>query len=225
MSGFFKYIDHCPNVAGSLPDDVTEGDSDYGLELEALFISDNSTEIITATIEIITVSSSDDEPEDLEAGIPALSAAEVSESSGDEGEGEADGGKDGLGEREAKERKSHQGDDGAVTVEVPGLEDDVEEEEEFTSMWRKLGLQLDRGQVNLVMENRRKIQGRVEVIWQELRLAIIETIRDQGRMIYSEEEHQLKQELALVTNMSLILEQRLELLQFLAMRVELGSEY
>ena len=117
------------------------------------------------------------------------------------------------------------GDDGAVTVEVPGLKDDVEEEEEFTSMWRKLGLQPDRGQVNLVMENRRKIQGRVEVIWQELQLAIIETIRDQGRMIYSEEEHQLKQELALVTNMSLILEQRLELLQFLAMRVELGSEY
>ena len=55
------------------------------------------------------------------------------------------------------------GDDGAVTVEVPGLEDDVEEEDEFTSMWRKLGLQPDRGQVNLVMENRRKIQGQVEV--------------------------------------------------------------
>ena len=98
-------------------------------------------------------------------------------------------------------------------------------EDEFTSMWRKLGLQPDRGQVNLVMENRKKIQGQVEVIWQELRLAIIETFWDQGRMIYSEEEHQLKQELALVTNMSLILEQRLELLQFLAMRVELGSEY
>jgi len=44
-------------------------------------------------------------------------------------------------------------------------------------------------------------------------------------MFYSEEEHQLKEELALVTNMSLILEQQLELLQFLAMRVELGSEY
>ena len=51
-------------------------------------------------------------------------------------------------------------------------------EDEFTSRWRKLGLQPDRGQVNLVMENRRKIQGRVEEIWQELRLAIIETFRD-----------------------------------------------
>ena len=132
---------------------------------------------------------------------------------------------DELDEGETEGRKSPEGDGGAVTVEVPGLEDDVEDEDEFTSMWRKLGLQPDRGQVNLVLENRRKIQGRVEVIWQELRLAIIETFRDQGRMFYSEEEHQLKEELALVTNMSLILEQRLELLQFLAMRVELGSEY
>jgi hypothetical protein len=136
-----------------------------------------------------------------------------------------DDGENELDEGETEGRKSPQGDNVAVTVEVPGLEDDVEEEDEFTSMWRKLGLQPDRGHVNLVLENRRKIQGRVEVIWQELRLAIIETFRDQGRMIYSEEEHQLKQELALVTNMSLILEQRLELLQFLAMRVELGSEY
>ena len=61
------------------------------------------------------------------------------------------------------------------------------------------------------------------MIWQEL--AIIETFRDQGRMIYSEEEHQLAQEKALVTNMSLILEQRLELLQFLAMEVKLRPEY
>ena len=124
---------------------------------------------------------------------------------------------DELDEGETEGRKSPQGDNVAVTVEVPGLEDDVEEEDEFTSMWRKLGLQPDRGQVNLVLENRRKIQGRVEVIWQELRLAIIETSWDQGRMINSEEEHQLKQEKALVTNMSLILKQRLELLQFLSL--------
>ena len=71
MSEFFKYIDHCPNVAGPLPDDVTEGDSDWELELEALFISDSSTAIITASVEIITVPSSDNEPEDLEVSIPA----------------------------------------------------------------------------------------------------------------------------------------------------------
>jgi len=80
----------------------------------------------------------------LEGDIPALTAAEVSERSGDEGE--------------AKERRSQQGDDGALNVEVPSLEDSGEEEDEFTSMWRKLGLQPDRGQVNLVKENRRKVQ-------------------------------------------------------------------
>jgi len=90
MSRFFKYIEHCPNVAGPLPDDVTEGDSDSELELETLFISDSSTEIVTASIEIVTVPPSDDETEELETGVPALTAAEVSESSGDEGEYGAD---------------------------------------------------------------------------------------------------------------------------------------
>ena len=225
MSKCFKYIDHCPNVAGPLPDDVTEGDSDCELELEALFISDSSTEVITASVEIITVPSSDDEPEDLEASIPALSAAEISESSGDEGEGEADDGRDELDEIEAEERKSQQRDDRAVNEEVPSLEDASEEEDEFTSMWRKLGLQPDRGQVNLVKENRWKLWGRIEVIWQELRLVIMEAFENHGGMLYSEEEHQLKQELALVTNMSLIMEQRLELLQLLAMEVEFRPEY
>jgi len=147
----------------------------------------------------------------LEASIPALSAAEISESSGDEGEGEADDGRDELDEIEAEERKSQQGDAG-------------EEEDEFTSMWRKLGLQPDRGQVNLVKENRRKVLGRIEVIWQELRLVIMEAFENHGGMVYSKEEHQLKQELALVTNMSLIMEQRLELLQLLAMEVEFRAE-
>ena len=208
-------------MAGLLPDDVTEGDSECEVELETLFISDSSTEIVTASIEIVTVPPSDDEPEELEADVPSLTAAEVSESSGDEEEYGADDERNKLDEIEAEERKSKQGDD----KEVLSLEDAGEEEDEFTKMWRKLGLQPDRGQVDLVMENRGKIRGRIEVIWQELRLAIIATFRDQCRMIYSEEEHQLKQELALVRNMSLILEQRLELLQFLAMRVELGSEY
>ena len=92
-------------------------------------------------------------------------------------------------------------------------------------MWRKLGLQPDRGQVNLVKENRRKVLGRIEVIWQELRLVMMEAFENHGGMVYSEEEHHLEQELALVTNMSLIMEQRLELLQLLAMEVEFRPEY
>jgi hypothetical protein len=221
MSRFFKYIEHCPNVAGPLPDDVTEGDSDSELELETLFISDSSTEIVTASIEIVTVPPSDDETEELETGVPALTAAEVSESSGDEGEYGADDERDELDGIGAEERKSQQGDD----EEVPNLEDVGEEEDEFTKMWRELGLQPDRGQVDLVKENRQKVRGRIDAIWQELRLVIIEAFENNGGMLYSEEEHHLKQELALVTNMSLILEQRLELLQLLAMEVEFSPEY
>ena len=40
MSRFFKYIDQCPNVTESL----MEGDSNNGLEFEALFIANNSNE-------------------------------------------------------------------------------------------------------------------------------------------------------------------------------------
>ena len=221
MSRFFKYIEHCPNVAGPLPDDVTEGDSDSELELETLFISDSSTEIVTASIEIVTVPPSDDETEELETGVPALTAAEVSESSGDEGEYGADDERDELDGIGAEERKSQQGDD----EEVPNLEDVGEEDDEFTKMWRELGLQPDRGQVDLVKENRQKVRGRIDAIWQELRLVIIEAFENNGGMLYSEEEHHLKQELAFVTNMSLILEQRLELLQLLAMEVEFSPEY
>ena len=85
MSRFFKYVDQCPNVTGSIPDNIMEGDSRDRLEFEALLISDKSKEITNAPIEIIIVSSSADEPEDAEAGVPALAVDEVSESSGDEG--------------------------------------------------------------------------------------------------------------------------------------------
>ncbi len=208
-------------MAGPLPDDVTGGDSDGELELETLFISDSSTEIVTASIEIVTVPPSDDETEELETGVPALTAAEVSESSGDEGEYGADDERDELDGIGAEERKSQQGDD----EEVPNLEDVGEEEDEFTKMWRELGLQPDKGQVDLVKENRQKVRGRIDAIWQELRLVIIEAFENNGGMLYSEEEQHLKQELAFVTNMSLILEQRLELLQLLAMEVEFSPEY
>ena len=60
MSRFFRYVDQCPSVTESLPDNVMEGDSNDGLEFEALFISNNSNEIINAPIEIITVSSSEE---------------------------------------------------------------------------------------------------------------------------------------------------------------------
>ena len=91
MSRFFKYVDQCPDIPDLLPDNIIEGDSDTDLEFEALLISDNSKEIINAPVEIITVSSSEDELEDADACTPGLAASKVSESSGDEGGEDLDG--------------------------------------------------------------------------------------------------------------------------------------
>ena len=232
MSRFFKYVDRCPDIPGSLPDHIMEGDSEAELEFEALLISDNSTEIINAPVEIITVSSSEDELEDVDECIPDLAASEVSESSGDEGEEDLDGAAEDLDEAvggqdtvEPEKSKVPLEDDKPIPQNIPVLEEAAEEEDEFTRMWSSLGLQPDKGQVNIVKENWKKIKGRIELIWQDLRQVIIDAFKEQGRMTYNEEEHQLKEELALVTNMSLIMEQRMELLQLFAMRVEFGSEY
>ena len=61
------------------------------------------------------------------------------------------------------------------------FEDAAADEDEFTMMWGKLGLQPNKGQVNLVKENWQKIKGRIKVIWQELRLVIIDTFRNHAR--------------------------------------------
>ena len=109
--------------------------------------------------------------------------------------------------------------------DAPDLEDESEEEDEFTQMWGKLGLQPDKGQPNIVQDNWRKIEGRIEVIWQNLRHVIIDAFKEQGRMTCTVRSNTLKEELALVTHMSLLMEQRLELLQSFDTKVELGTEY
>ena len=92
-------------------------------------------------------------------------------------------------------------------------------------MWSRLGLRPDIGQVNLVKENWQRIKGRIEIIWQDLCLVIIDAFRNHGKMVNCKEERLLKEELAIVTNMSLVMEQRMELLQLVAMRTEFGPEY
>ena len=101
-----------------------EGDSNDGLEFEALFISNNSNEIINAPIEIIIVSSSEDKPEDPEICVPALSAADVSESSGDEGEDDLDKGKQRKG-------SPSRGMIEQILGDIPVLEDTAAEEKEY----------------------------------------------------------------------------------------------
>ena len=168
MSRLFKYIDNMPNVTESLPDIIMEGDSSMGL---SLIISNNTTEIAKAPIEIITVSSSEDDPDNPGVDVPALSAAEVSESSGDEGGNDLDKGK-------PEKDKPQKGDYRVNPEDVPDLEDESEEEDEFTQIWGKLCLQPDKGQIAIVKENWRKIKGRIEVLWQDLRQVIIDAFKE-----------------------------------------------
>jgi hypothetical protein len=137
MSRFFKYMDRCPDIPDSLPEHIMEGDSEAELEFEALLISDNSMEIINAPIEIITVSSSEDELEDVEECTPGLAASEVSESSGDEGGEDLDGAADdleeaveGLDEGELEKGEPRKGDYRVDPDDVSGLEDESGEENE-----------------------------------------------------------------------------------------------
>ena len=103
--------------------------------------------------------------------VPALSAAEVSESSGDEGGNDLDKGK-------PEKDEPQKGDYRVNPEDVPDLEDESEEEDEFTQIWGKLGLQPDKGQIAIVKENWRKIKGRIEVIWQDLRQVIIDAFKE-----------------------------------------------
>ena len=88
MSRYFRFID---DISASLPDNYMDSDSS---DQEGPLISEDTTEIINAPIEIITVSASDDEHDESGDNLPALSAAEVFEElgdpveSGDEGSGE-----------------------------------------------------------------------------------------------------------------------------------------
>ena len=74
-------------------------------------------------MEIITISSSEDDPDDPGVWIPAQSDAEVSESSGDEGGNDLVGG-------ETEKVKPQKGDYRGEPDDVPGLEDESEEENE-----------------------------------------------------------------------------------------------
>ena len=74
-------------------------------------------------MEIITISSSEDDPDDPGVWIPAQSDAEVSERSGDEGGNDLVGG-------ETEKVKPQKGDYRGDPDDVPGLEDESEEENE-----------------------------------------------------------------------------------------------
>ena len=73
------------------------------------------------------------------------------------------------------------------------------------------GLQPDRGQIDAVRSNWRRIEGQIDVIWQSLCQVIVDASQGHGRI--SRDEHYLRAEMELLTHMSLLMLRRAELLQ------------
>ena len=76
-------------------------------------------------------------------------------------------------------------------------------------MWMRLGLQPDRGQI--------------DVIWQNLRQVIVDASQEHGRIF--REEHYLKVEVKLLTHMSLLMLRREELLLLFDTEVDLSAVF
>ena len=165
----------------------------------------------------MTILLSEGDPDDPGVELPVLPAADVSERPGDEGGNDLDKGEP------AGEGDPQTGDPIVDPEDAPDLEDGSEDKDEFTQMWMRLGLQPDKGQVDVVRSNWRKIESQIKVIWQNLRQVIIDTSKEHGGI--TREEHYLKAEMELLTHMSLLMERRLELLQSFDTEVDLSAEY
>ena len=166
-------------------------------------------------MEVMTILPSEGDPDDPGVELPVLPAADVSERPGDEGGNDLDKGEPGEGDPQT-------GDPIVDPEDAPSLEDGSGDKDEFTQMWMRLGLQPDKGQVEVVRSNWRKIEIQIAVIWQNLRQVIINTSQEPG---ITREEHYLKAEMELLTHMSLLMERRLELLQSFDTEVDLSAEY
>ena len=126
-------------------------------------------------MEIMTILPSEGDPEDHGVEVPVLPVADVSERPGDEGENDLDKGEPGEGDPQT-------GDPNVGPEDAPNLEDGSGEKDEFTQMWMRLGLQPDKGQVEVVRSNWRKIEIQIAVIWQNLRQVIINTSKEPGTL-------------------------------------------
>ena len=87
----------------------------------------------------------------------------------------------------------------------------------------RLGLQPDRGRIDVVISNWRRIEGQIDVAWQSLHQLIIDA--SQGHRRISWEERYLRMEVELLTHMSLLMLRRAELLMSFGTGVDPNSEY
>ena len=113
------------------------------------------------------------------------------------------------------------GDTDANPEDAPALEDGPEDMDEVDRLWQRLGLQPDRGQIDVVKSNWLKIEGQIDLVYTNLRQVIIDS--PHGRI--SREEQDLKEEIKLLTHMSLLTLRRAELLQSFDIEVDLRAEY
>ena len=110
--------------------------------------------------------------------------------------------------------------DGSSSGNEDQVDDDVHDLDDFSMLWKRVGLIPDRDQVNRVMENRRKITEHIINLLVTLQQTINETVTTSGRLC-SDRIHHIKMELSKAMDLGNIMDQRLA---FLVMRVELDPE-
>ena len=112
---------------------------------------------------------------------------------------------------------------GDTYVDPPDPEDKPEDADEEDLLWMRLGLQPDRGRIDVVISNWRRVEGQIDVGWQSLHQLIVDA--SQGHRRISREERYLRMEVELLTHMSLLMLRRAELLLSFETEVDPNAEY
>ena len=112
---------------------------------------------------------------------------------------------------------------GDPNVDHPDPEDKPEDADEDDLLWMRLGLQPDRGRIDVVISNWRKVEGQIDVAWQSLHQLIVDA--SQGHRRISREERYLRMKVELLTHMSLLVLRRAELLLLIQTEVDPNAEY
>ena len=147
--------------------------------------------------------------EDHGAVVQVLPAVDVPERPVDEGGNELDRRGPGGGDPQM----------GDPNVDPPDPEDKPEDD----LLWMSLGLQPDRGWIDVVISNWRRIEGQIDVAWQSLHQLIVDA--SQGHRRISREERYLRMEVELLAHMSLLMLRRTELLMSFETEVDPNAEY
>ena len=169
-------------------------------------------------MEITTILPPEGVHEDHGVEVPVMLVAGVSERPGDEGENELD-------ERGPGEGDPQTGDPNVDPDDTPNLENWPGDADDDDLLWMRLGLQPDRGQIDVfrsnwrsiegqidvVRSNWRRIEGQIDVAWLNLHQVIVDASQEHGTV--SREEHYLRAEVELLTHMSLLMLRRAEILQ------------